>query len=147
LRQGIECLYSGWDDYVSCADPDAAPDRCDRDDQISRDLRHASGNPLFRTRAEAHAWCISKASGLSLYGITSADLQAFDSGIKSGPSLGLPVAYLCPDRKPHAIAMIAGSGPSFICSTCGKWMRLPEHTFFRVSLWGAADIARQDALH
>lgn len=51
LWQAIDCRLTGWDDYVSCADSEAAPDRCDHDDRVSRDLRKTFGNPFFRTRA------------------------------------------------------------------------------------------------
>src|SRR6266581_3770334 len=69
IQQAIDCRLTGWDDYVSCADPEAAPDRCDHDDQISRNLRKAFGNPFFRTRAEARAWCMTKVVQLGFYNI------------------------------------------------------------------------------
>src|ERR1700730_5910918 len=45
LDYAIHCRLSGWDDYVSCADPEAAPDRCDPDDKISRGIRRPLAFP------------------------------------------------------------------------------------------------------
>src|SRR5271169_2428764 len=81
LGQAIHCLLSGWDDFVSCADPEAAPDRCDPDDPISRASRRASGNPIFRTRAEARAWCAAKVAQLRTYAITETDMASFGSPV------------------------------------------------------------------
>jgi hypothetical protein len=136
LGQAIHCHLSGWDDFVSCADPEAAPDRCDSDDPVSRALRRASGDPLFRTRAEARARCAAKVAELRVYGITETDIASF----------GSPVVYQCPDAKPHARAMVPLRDGVWFCRSCGTWMRLPEHTFFSVSVWGARDISREEAM-
>jgi hypothetical protein len=53
LDYAIHCRLSGWDDYVSCADPEAAPDRCDPDDKISREIRRALAFPYV---VEDAAW-------------------------------------------------------------------------------------------
>ena len=50
LDYAIHCRLSGWDDYVSCADPEAAPDRCDPDDKISREIRRALAFPQQKRR-------------------------------------------------------------------------------------------------
>jgi hypothetical protein len=139
LGQAIDCRLTGWDDYVSCADPEAAPDRCDHDDQISRDLRRAFGNPFFRTRAAARAWCVAKSAELGLYNITEADLQSFGHGF------GTPTVYQCTDGKPHATVAVGYPGV-FFCHLCGFWMRLPQHSFFHITVWGASDVSRDEAL-
>jgi hypothetical protein len=136
LSQAIHCLYSGWDDFVSCVDPEAAPDRCDPDDPTSREWRRAFGNPFFRTRAKARAWCAAKVAELRNYGITGSDIDSF----------GAPVVYQCPDRKPHARALVPLKDGVWFCKSCGTWMRLPEHTFFSVSVWGARGISREEAM-
>jgi hypothetical protein len=139
LDQAIDCRLVGWDDYVSCEDPEAAPDRCNHDDQVSREVRKLSGDPFFRTRAEARAWCLAKASQLGTYNITEDDLQSFGHGF------GTPTVYRCPDGRPHAKMAVNYHGV-FFCKSCGYWMRLPQHTFFRISIWGAKDVSREEAL-
>jgi len=138
LWHGIDCATGGgWDDYVSCSDPEAAPDRCDPDTELDRQFRKLFGNPFFRTRAEARAWCAAKSAEPRIYGITDDDLRLMQASPYGGSepyeTFGRPVVYTCPDGRPHATVMIS-FGSSFICSSCGKFMRLPEHTFFRISV-------------
>ena len=56
---------------------------------------------------------------------------------------GRITAYRCPDGKPHALISLFDNGVWF-CSGCGKFVRLPEHTSFKVSVWGPEDISNDD---